>query len=204
VVVDPHNPRTFEQARRRLRLPWCAGIKIHPEEHDYPIAEYGRVLFDMAAEFNAVVMTHSGCPNSLPHDFLPFADAAPNVTLILAHLGHSADDLGCDLQVRAIQAARHGNVFADTSSVRSIWPGLIEWAVGEVGAEKILFGTDSPLHFAPSMRARIDHAALPDDEKRMILRDNARRLLRLNRNPHRPPNRDSSNLLPKDDSHDAN
>ena len=32
------------------------------------------------------------------------------------------------------------------SSARSILPGLVEWAVAEVGAEKILFGTDSPLY----------------------------------------------------------
>ena len=82
-------------------------------------------------------------------------------------------------QVRAVQRSRHGNVYADTSSSRSIVPGLIEWAVREVGAERILYGTDSPLYFAPMQRARIDQAEMPDEAKRVILRGNAERLLGL-------------------------
>jgi hypothetical protein len=40
-----------------------------------------------------------------------------------------------------------------------------------------LFGTDTPLYFASSQRARINHAELSDGQKRMILLDNARRIL---------------------------
>ena len=50
---------------------------------------------------------------------------------------------------------------------------LIEWAVKEIGAEHILYGTDSPLYFAPMQRARIDNAGISDREKRLILHDNA-------------------------------
>ena len=67
----------------------------------------------------------------------------------------------------------------DTSSARSILPNLIEWAVEEIGADRILFGTDTPLYFAPSQRARIDHAGVRDEDKRLILRENAVRLLGL-------------------------
>jgi predicted TIM-barrel fold metal-dependent hydrolase len=56
---------------------------------------------------------------------------------------------------------------------------LIEWAVREVGAERILFGTDTPLYFTAMQRARIDHADLGDEDKRLILRDNAVRVLNL-------------------------
>ena len=180
VVVDPGDPRTYDQARRMLQTPHCVGIKIHPEEHGYPIAEHGREIFKFAADLGAVIQTHSGEPNSQPMDFTPFADELPEVQLILSHLGNSgATGTALDLQVRAIQASRHGNVFTDTSSFRSILPGLIEWAVGEIGAERVLYGTDSPLYFAPSQRARIDHAELTDRQKGLILRENARRLLRI-------------------------
>jgi uncharacterized protein len=47
-----------------------------------------------------------------------------------------------------------------------------------VGADHILYGTDSPLYFAPMQRARIEHAEMPDEAKRSILRDNAIRVLR--------------------------
>lgn len=178
VIVHPLQPRTFEQARRFLATPQCVGIKIHPEEHQYPIAEHGEALFAFAAEQGTVIMAHSGDPLSAPAAYVPFADTFPAVTVILAHLGNGgAAGNRADLQVRAIQASRHGNVYTDTSSSRSLMPGLIEWAVAEVGAEKLLYGTDTPLYFAPSQRARIDAAQLSDAKKQLILRDNARRLL---------------------------
>jgi uncharacterized protein len=188
VILHPGQPETFRQTMEMLRQPKCVGIKIHPEEHGYAIAEYGRKIFETAAALQAVVLTHSGEPNSLPADFVPFADAFPEVTLILAHLGNSGDAAdSSDLQVRAIQASKHGNIYADTSSGQSLLPGLIEWAVGEVGAERLVFGTDTPLYFSPSQRARIDNADLTDAQKRMILWENACRILRLDAKDDTPP-----------------
>ena len=39
---------------------------------------------------------------------------------------------------------------------------LIEWAVEQVGAERLLFGTDSPLYFAASQKARIECAEMDE------------------------------------------
>ena len=175
VVVDPTKPETFEQATEILESPRCVGVKIHPEEHCYPITEHAERIFSIAAERGAIIQSHSGEENSLPGDFVPFADRYPSVTLIISHLGHSADgDLSH--QVRAIAAARHGNMYTDTSSAKSIHRGLLEWAVGEIGSERIMMGTDSPLYDAPMHRGRINGANLPDRDKQMILRENALRI----------------------------
>jgi predicted TIM-barrel fold metal-dependent hydrolase len=96
----------------------------------------------------------------------------------LAHIGCGWDG-DYTHQVRAIQQSRHGNVHADTSSARSVTPKLIEWAVREIGSDRVLFGTDTPLYHAGMQRARIDHADLTDDEKRRILHANAERLFGL-------------------------
>jgi hypothetical protein len=178
VVIDPRRAETYTQAEEMLAQPQCVGIKIHPEEHGYPIREHAQPIFEFAARHRALVLTHSSEQNSLACDFIPWANQFPEVCLILAHIGCGWDG---DLthQVRAIQESRHGNVFADTSSARSIVPGLIEWAVREVGAERVLFGTDTPLYNTAMQRARIDHADLADEAKRLILRDNAVRLFGL-------------------------
>ena len=55
----------------------------------------------------------------------------------------------------------------------------IEWGVKEIGAERLLYGTDSPLYFAPMQRARIDNAEISDTEKKLILRENALKLFKL-------------------------
>jgi predicted TIM-barrel fold metal-dependent hydrolase len=180
VIVHPDVPRTFEQAERMLEQEQCVGIKLHPEEHQYPIREHGAAMFELAARHDAVVLVHSGDPLSLPVDFLPWADEFSNITLLLAHLGNGGGAAGDPtLQVRAIQASRHGNVLVDTSSARSILPGLVEWAVAEVGAEKILFGTDTPLYSVAMQRARIDQAQISESDKRAILYSNAQRVLDL-------------------------
>lgn len=178
VVIDPLKPETYAQADEMLKLPKCVGIKIHPEEHGYPIPEHGHKIFQFAAERKAIVLAHSSEQNSLASDFVIFANEYPEVRLIIAHLGCGWDG---DLthQVRAIQQSRHGNLFTDTSSARSITPKLIEWGVKEIGADRILYGTDTPLYFSSMQRVRIDHADLPDREKRMILCENAERLFGL-------------------------
>ena len=175
VVVDPTKPRTYEQAAEMLEMPDFVGIKIHPEEHGYPITEHGRALFEFAAERRAVVLSHSGEENSMPADLVAFANELPEISLILAHLGNGFDG-DPTYQVRGIQGSKHGNVFVDTSSAKSIMSGLIEWAVKEIGSERILFGTDTPLYFAPMQRARIDHAAISDIDRQRILSDNATKL----------------------------
>jgi predicted TIM-barrel fold metal-dependent hydrolase len=182
VIVNPLQPQTFEQARTMLKAPHCVGIKIHPEEHGYRIVDEGDKLFDFFDEVQSPVMTHSGCANSLPADFVPFANKHPRVRLLLAHLGNGTGDCSrADLQVRAIQAARHGNLWVDTSSARSLLPGLIEWAVQEVGSERLLFGSDTPLYHVAMQRARIEAAEIPLTAKRLILRENAIKFFALSR-----------------------
>lgn len=180
VIVNPLQPRTYDQARAMMQAPWCVGIKLHPEEHGYRITERGEKLFAFLEELGAPVMTHSGCPNSLPADFVPFVDRHPGVRLLLAHLGNGAGANGrADLQVRAVQAAKHGNLWVDTSSSRSLLPGLIEWAVSEIGAERLLFGSDTPLYHVALQRERIEVAEISDEAKRLILRQNAVQFFKL-------------------------
>lgn len=178
VVVNPLQAETYAQAENMLKEPWCVGIKIHPEEHRYPIREHGARIFEFAARFRAVVLTHSGEANSMPADFVPWADSFPEVRLILAHIGCGWDGK-ISHQVRAVQASRRGNIFADTSSAMSVVSGLIEWAVREIGADRILFGTDTPLYFAAMQRARVEQAEIEPRDREKILSANARKLLPL-------------------------
>lgn len=183
VIINPLQRKTYEQAEVRLRHPRCVGIKIHPEEHGYPIKRHGSAIFEFAAKQRTVVLTHSGERNSLPKDFIPWANDFPEVRLILAHLGCGWDG-DPSHQVRAIQASKRGNVFVDTSSAQNIMPNLIEWAVREIGAERLLYGSDTPSYFTPMQRARIDYAGISDQDKRLILRENAVRLFGSERFQH--------------------
>jgi len=176
-IIDPREPESYEQTDRLLAHPRCMGIKIHPHAHEYEIREFGPAIFGFAAERGAVVLTHSGDIGSYPEDFVPFVDRYPELRLILAHLGNS-DDGSVIRQVQAIQHARNGNLWVDTSSARSMYSGLIEWAVEQIGHDRILFGTDTPLYWAGAQKARIETAEIDDDAKRAILYGNVATLLK--------------------------
>ena len=47
----------------------------------------------------------------------------------------------------------------------------------QVGAERLLFDSDSPLYFTARQKVRIECAEMGEDARRAILHDNAARLL---------------------------
>ena len=167
-VIDPRDPETFAQSADLLQHPKCMGIKIHPEEHLYPIKEEREKIFAFAAEHNAMIITHSGEGNSLPEDFSVFANRYPEVTVLVSHMGCGYDG-NMDHHIKAIEMSKHGNLYTDTSSASIITTCFLEYAVNRIGSDHILFGTDSSCYFAPSMRARVDCADIADEDKMNIL-----------------------------------
>ncbi len=164
VVIDPRIEKTFEQARKMLKHGKCVGIKLHPLCHKYSLEEYADKLFSFASEFGAIVQIHP----EKPADYIvPIADKYPDVKFIMAHLG----DVN---YVNAIEWARHGNVYTDTSGIASSKNNMVEYAVERVGSERILFGTDT--YAAGFQRGRIEYALITDKDKENILRNNAIRL----------------------------
>lgn len=175
VVVNPLMPASFLQAEQMLRHPKCVGVKIHPDGNRYPLEDYAGEVFAFCSENHAVLETHSGDALSLPEALVPFADQYKDVKVIAAHLGCGYD--GClEHQVRAIQGAKHGNIYTDVSSVKSILNSVVEWAVQQVTSKKLLFGTDTPLHHIAMMKSRIDFANLDESQKADILYRNAETL----------------------------
>ena len=160
VVVNPLQPETFRQAETMLRCKKTVGIKLHPKNHQYDILEHGDKLFSFAHELGAVVQMHPAEVPAMP----AFADKYPGMQLIIAHLAS-------EVYIDAVTAARHKNLWVDTSGSASIRNNLIERAVERIGSDRILFGTDT--YFAPFQLARIAWAGIPDEDKKNILRDNA-------------------------------
>ena len=164
VVIDPQNEDTFEQADRMLKSEKCVGIKLHPVLHKYSLEEQGEKIFSFAEKHSAIVQIH---PEKAADYILPFADAFPDVTFIMAHLG------GVD-HINAIRNAKHRNVYADTSGKASLKNMLIEYVVSQIGSDRILFGTDT--YAAGAQRGRIEYAMISQQDKDNILCNNAKRL----------------------------
>ena len=104
VVLDPRDARLFDQVSRMLKSNKTLGIKLHSVGHKYDILEYGDKIFSFANDLSCFVLMH---PDKIC-DMVRFADRYPNMNLIIAHI-HSP------IYADVISAAKHGNIFADTS-----------------------------------------------------------------------------------------
>jgi len=163
VVVHPLHPETFRQAADMLKHHKAIGIKLHPKNHEYDIVQHGDKLFSFAQDLGAVVQMH---PAEIPQ--MPaFADKYPNMKLIIAHLGSNTF-------IDAVEAAKHKNIYVDTSGSASITNHIIEQAVSRIGSDRILFGTDT--YSAAFQLARIAWADIAESDKKNILADNAKAL----------------------------
>ena len=163
VVIHPEQENTFLQAERMLSHRKALGIKIHSPLHKYDICSYGDKIFSFANKMKAVVLMHPDKISEMPE----FADKYPNMTLIIAHLGSMA-------HIDAIKAAKHGNIYTDTSGGLSSLNNIIEYAVESIGSKKILFGTDT---YSPAFQySRLALARISQADKENIFYKNAMRL----------------------------
>ena len=103
----------------------------------------------------------------------PLAGRFPRLTIIMAHMGGLWKLEAID---HCIETARkHPNVMLDTAAI--VLFQEIERAAREIGAERILFGSDAPgIHPGPE-KAKIEYLHLSAEEKALILGGNAARLL---------------------------
>ncbi len=106
---------------------------------------------------------------STTEDLIELGERFPQTTFIFAHLAGGGD---WEWEVKALKG--HENLYVDMSgSVQQM--GMVEMAVEELGAEKLLFGTDGSVC---ASLGRIYGAEITEEERRWILGENMARILR--------------------------
>ena len=118
----------------------------------------------------------------------------PGITFILAHAG-------CDYSVAegCVRAAKaHTNAVLEITYT-TLTRGMIEYLVGEIGAERVLYGSDLPMRDPAPQLGWVAYARISEEEKRKILYENMKRLMGLRKAVSRsadaflsPPEADSS------------
>jgi len=101
-----------------------------------------------------------------------FVDRYPDVILVVPHLGM----LGGPPLAFLERFKRCDNVYFDTSLGS---PSLIKRFVEELGAERVLFGSDIPFGYMRSELGKVREAGLREEEFRLVAGGNAARLMRL-------------------------
>ncbi len=175
-TINPHYPDEIVAELDRCReLYGMRLVKIHPFCHEYPADGPGyRELWQYADEKEMVVLTHTWESDKTcgPGMFGPIAHEHPHVKIILAHAG--ATQRGCEQTVNVLK--QHDNLYLDVATSH-LHVGMIERFVREVGAERVLFGSDMPVLEPAAQLGRIAFAKISEEDKEKILGLNMERLL---------------------------
>jgi predicted TIM-barrel fold metal-dependent hydrolase len=175
------NPTVGERAVRE-EIERCAargfrGLKLEIANNAQDVCM--RPLMEEAEQRGLVVLQHAWSMTKIrersfhtdPEDVATLAQRFPNVRIIMAHL------TGCG--VRGVLAVKGCvNVWVDTSGAAPE-SGIVEYAVEQLGAERVLYGSDVPIRDFGCAIARIAGSGLSARAQRRILYDNARSLLGL-------------------------
>ena len=175
-TVNPHYADEILPELERCRSEYGVRmLKIHPFCHEYPADGEGyRQLWAYANDNRLVVLSHTweSDKNCGPGMFGKIATDYPEAKIILAHAGGTQE--GCRQTIEVLRG--HENLYLDTATSQ-LHIGMIERFVGELGAERVLFGSDIPLLEPAAQLGRIALAKIEEAEKEMILGLNAKRLL---------------------------
>lgn len=132
-----------------------------------------------AADLKAFILQHTWIKQrtkgnlpeeSTPMDLAELSARHPGVPLLCGHTGGGDWALG----IRAIR--ERPDIFADLGGGDPVY-GQVEMAVRELGAHRVIYGSDVNGRSFGSQIGRVLGADIPLADKRLILRENLRRLL---------------------------
>lgn len=133
-------------------------------------------IVERAVSMNVPILQHTwlnslgnGPGESTPYDIVELAKRHPKAQFICGHTGGN-----WELGIRIIRDAK--NVYAGIAGSDPT-SGFVEMAVRELGAERVIYGSDVGGRCFASQVAKVLGAEIPDDAKQMILGGNVRRLL---------------------------
>ena len=149
------------------------GVKPYPPFQQFSLLdEVCTDWFTYANDHHLLMLVHAdGGDYADQVDIL--ADRYPNITFILAHSGTSYGVARKNASV----ANKHDNVVLDITYTTT-GRGMIEFLVNEVGADKVLYGSDQPLRDPSPQLGWVCYAQISPEDKKKVLSENMKRLLK--------------------------
>jgi uncharacterized protein len=178
MVFDPNwGDISLELMEKYRSVPGFVGIKIHPTMHSVaPDDSRYRPLWEFAETYRLVVLSHTWSPDPLnpaqnlstPDRFASILQQYPHMNLIVGHAG--GREVGNRLAVELLK--HHANCWLDISG-DSFGLGQLEWMAGEVGVDRILYGTDANWIEPRYQLGHVLKARLSAEDRYKIFRTNA-------------------------------
>jgi predicted TIM-barrel fold metal-dependent hydrolase len=165
-----YGSKALIEIKRALDL-GARGIKLHPSLQGFLLCDdLVYPIMELAEERKVPVYFHTGTPAlTQPMHVTELALRYPQVAMIMGHMGST------DFWMDAVPAAQMAdNIYVDTS-----WslPDKVYRAINSLGAERVLFSSDSPLSsYAVEMGAR-KATVLSEEQQNLVMGGNILRLL---------------------------
>jgi predicted TIM-barrel fold metal-dependent hydrolase len=176
VYVNPkHQRESLDEINRCVADGPMVGVKLwvamHANEPQLdPIVERATELKAVVFQHTWIKVTGNLAGESTPMDLAALAKRHPAAKLIC---GHSGGDW--EQGIRAVRA--QPNISVDLGGGDPV-AGITEMAARELGAERVLYGSDAPGRSFASQLAKVHGAAIPDTAKRLIFAANLKKLLK--------------------------
>lgn len=174
--VNPNYPAEVEEEIARcFATGLFRGIKIHPELNgDYPMdGPAYRPMWRYAAEHQLPVLFHTYFGGDRLDVIERLAGEYETATFLV---GHCALDLGLDKSVA--MARRRPNMILDITGPQR-QNGVVEYLVAELGADRLVYGSDMPFIDLGTMVGAVLHARISEAEKEQLFWKTAARMFRL-------------------------
>jgi predicted TIM-barrel fold metal-dependent hydrolase len=138
--IDLSSEAIIKEMERCVKDLNFIAVKLHPATFGvFPTSNEAGIIFETASRLGISVIVHTGwgLPFASPSLLIPRAKQYPNLPIILAHAGY-----GAATGAEAIVAAQTcDNIYLETSWC---WGMDILNMVSQVGAERVMMGTDMP------------------------------------------------------------
>lgn len=174
-VFNPHHRQAAAEVEDLLAEPGFAGVKIHPDTHEHPLAGPGyEQAFELAARAETFVLSHSqhGSPWSGLEQFAEVAARHPEVPLLVGHSGLWPAGFPEALAI----ASEHPSLHLELCGSRMTRHWVARF-VTALGASRVLFGSDAVFLDLRVGLGRVVHADITDEERADVLYRNMGRLL---------------------------
>jgi uncharacterized protein len=159
--------REMEECRKQLGMVWVGELCNYTVPYEYTIKEF-ELLVEQAVKLNMVLDVHTGL------DEMEFIISKfPKATIVFPHFGQKQSDV----YKRIDLVAANANCYLDTSGSGIDRVGMLEYAVGKIGVDRLLFGSDFSINDPSMVIARIENAFLTDEQRRKIFSGNLNALL---------------------------
>ncbi|MBZ5596150.1 MAG: amidohydrolase family protein [Acidobacteriia bacterium] len=162
--------REIEDCHKQLGFVWVGELCNYMAPFAYTIKEF-ELLVAETVKMNMVLDVHTEL-EEMEYIIRQF----PQATIVFPHFGdgHEYDHIFKRIDL----VAQHPNCYLDTSGYGHDRMGMLEYAVGKIGADRVLFGSDFSINDPSTVIARIRNSFLTEEQKRKVLSENLQRLLK--------------------------